>query len=708
MNVQEKLKKFIETNELDFFTEQKLCELLEVSSRGEVDAIRAAMDAFVREGEFVRTKKNKFTKPENLGYQRGTIMGNARGFAFFQPDDRTKKDLFLPNRALHGAMHKDVVLVREVEGTRGSSDEGEVVSVLKRGMERIVGTYRKQRNFGFVVPDDTHYFMDVFIPKKFENGARSNFKVVVEITDYPRDHKNPEGKIVEVLGHENAVGADVLSVIKAHGLKTEFEKNTLAEAKRLPQSLSESDFAGREDFRKCLTFTIDGADARDLDDAISVCENEDGTFSLDVHIADVSHYVKERTALDAEALERATSVYFPDRVLPMLPVELSNGICSLHEGVDRFTLSVLMKVDRNGNVVDHRITEGVICSKKRLTYELVTKFLDGDLDAKEACSGVADALLAGAKLAKILAEKRAKRGSIDFEMPESKIKVDAFGDVIDVCRYPRELSNRMIEEFMILANETVAEQMFWTNLPFVYRVHDKPTEEKVDTFLQFLGALGMRVHFNAETLRSKMFREVLNRLEGDILQNVVNRVMLRSMQKAKYSPENVGHFGLASTCYCHFTSPIRRYPDLMIHRIIKKMLAGSLSESEIARLNERVAEVSSVASEREQIADLAERDADDLKKAEFMIGKEGELFEGVISGVTSFGVFVELENTIEGLIRIDSLPPDDYNYDERMFTLRGRKRTFRLGDRIAIEVASVNLETAKVEFYLADPEEETL
>ena len=631
---------------------------------------------------------------------KGVLQGNAKGFAFFIPEDSKIKDVFIAPKNLRGALHGDTVFVRLLIKGEELSDEGEVVDILKRGAENVVGTYKSSGSFGFVIPDDRRFFKDVFIAGKKSLAAKEGQKVVAKITLYPKDNKNPEGEIIEILGFSVEHDVDVLSIIRSHNLYEEFEDEVLYQAKDVPSEVLEDEIAKREDLRDITTITIDGFDAKDLDDAISIEENEDGTFRLGVHIADVTHYVKEDSALDKEALKRGTSVYFPDRVYPMLPKELSNGICSLNPKVNRLTLSVFINIARNGDIISHRITKGVIKTTERMTYSSVTKILEKDPQEVEKYKHIIKDLKNFEILARSLIRKRKLRGSIDMDLPEFKIIIGDDGNISEIVPYPRTISHRVIEEFMILANETVAEHVTKLQLPFIYRVHEKPSLEKVEDFKKFLLGFNLTLPGKSENTHPRDYAKLIDKMENEPYFYVVNRVMLRTMMKAKYSGENVGHFGLSSKCYCHFTSPIRRYPDLMIHRIIKYSIDGLLNPKKIDRLKRKVAEYSYQSSERERVAELAERDVDDYYKTKYMKNHIGEEFDGIISSVKEFGFFVELSNTIEGLVKIDSLPNDKYVYNEQKLTMSGKKNIFTIGDKVKIKVAGADMVMRKIDFEL--------
>lgn len=657
-------------------------------------------------------KKYKYQKKPKFGFNKakenfdsdlvvkGTLQGNQKGFAFLIPEDKTQKDIFLAPKNLKDAIHGDKVLVRILSKEGEQSDEGEVIEVLQRNTQNIVGVYKSSKNFGFVVPDDKRYYKDIFVAIKDSFSAKDNQKVVAKITLYPRGNQNPQGEVIEILGYEDEKDVELLSVIRTHNLYEEFEEDVLAAAKLVPQTIDEAEIARRADLRNITTITIDGFDARDLDDAISI-EEHDGYFRLGVHIADVTHYVKENSLIDKEALNRGTSVYFPDRVYPMLPKELSNGICSLNPKVDRLTLSVFINIDKTGDILSYKIQKGVIKTTERMTYDSVTKILEEDKDEIEKNKHIYKDILSFKKLAEILIKKRKTRGSIDLDLPEFKVIMTENGDEIkDIIPYPRKLSHRIIEEFMVLTNEVVAEHITKLKLPFIYRVHEKPSLEKVEDFKKFLTGFNLTLTGDSENIKPKDYAKLIGKIEGEPFFYVVNRVMLRTMMKAKYSEMNLGHFGLSSKCYSHFTSPIRRYPDLAIHRIIKAELDGILNDKKIDKLKRKVSEHALQSSERERIAELAERDVDDYLKTKYMRKSIGKEFDGIISGIKEFGFFVELANTIEGRVDILNLPKDDYNYSEQQISLTGKKYKFKIGDKVRIKVAGADTATRKIDFEL--------
>ena len=684
------LEKF-NNGELENLGIKRLCEAFEAKTQAEKDCIRKIVAELEDEGEIVY-KDGRFVLFSNSGLFKGVLRGNERGFGFVVTDIG---DFFIPNKNLHGALDGDTVIIKRALSKKGSNDEGEVVKILNRGVKKLVGTFQGENGFGFVIPDDRNYAVDIYIPFKLTRGAKTGDKVYVEITAYPENRRNPEGKVLEIIGKRYDLKTEELSIIKNANLPLEFPSEVLKEVEDIESEVTKKDLKNRKDFRNDLIITIDGDDSRDFDDAISVVKNKNGTYTLGVHIADVSHYVKRNSAIDKEALSRSTSIYFPERVIPMLPEKLSNGICSLNEGVDRLTLSLIMNINSSGEVVSYDICEGVICSKKRMTYNNVQKMLDGDKETLKTFSELKTLIKNANELKEILSNKRQNRGNIDLTVKESHITVEN-GKIKVEPRSSIE-AYKIIEEFMIVANETVAEYVYYMEYPFVYRVHEKPSPEKLEGFKNFLNALGITVKWNAETCHPKDFQTILNNLKDSPVYSVVNKVMLRSMQKAKYSPENSGHFGLSSKCYCHFTSPIRRYPDLVVHSIIKGILKG---KDIVNSYSEFVTIASNISSENERKADLIERDMDDYYKCRYMRSYIGREFTGVISGVTNFGVFVELENTVEGIVKLETLPKDKYELVEKTFTLKGHKWEFSLGDLVDIKVLGVDTIAKRVEFLI--------
>ncbi|MEG2002543.1 MAG: ribonuclease R [Clostridia bacterium] len=701
MEIKDRIMEIMKENPSDFFTAKKLADKLEMKSLTEQSLVASTLAEIEKEGDIIANKNGKYSLIETCGYFKGTLQGNQKGFAFFRPENPEAIDLFIPNRNLNGALHGDKVLAK-LENTTDESDIGMVEKIISRGVTQVVGKFVQGNNCGFVEADDSRFFNDIYVPKGKTLNAKNGMKVVCKITSYPKFKKNPEGSITEVLGKIGDVGCDVLSIIRTHNIKDVFDDETMAEAKKIPQTVDKDKFAGRTDFRNECIVTIDGEDARDLDDAISIKKNADGTFQLGVHIADVSEYVTKGSALDKEALERGTSVYFVDRVVPILPKQLSNGNCSLNENVDRLTLSCVMTVGQDGQVLDGKVSEGIIKTTHRMTYNDVTKIIDGDSDTCAKYADIVDMVKTMHELALVLIDRRDREGAIDFDTPEAKIILDDKGNVAKIEQYERQISNQIIEEFMILANRVVAEQMYFLELPFIYRIHEKPKAERLENFTKFVNAIGINFKLPTNEVRSKNFADLLGKLEGNVLYLIVNKVLLRSMQKAKYSAICSEHFGLSADEYCHFTSPIRRYPDLFVHRMLKMMINGKFNEKNIELLSAKAPEIANQCSDRERQADEAERDADDLKKCEYMATKLGEEYDGVVSGVTSFGVFVELENTCEGLARLETLPLDTYEFMEQMFQVKGVNHSFKLGDKVKIQVASVDLTTRRVNFVILE------
>ena len=672
----------------------------------EKKVLRNTVEELLKEGSLLKIKKEKIVLPERYGVYVGRIDVNKRGFGFVFRGEG-KGDIFVPENALKTAMNGDKVqvkLIRENAGTKRA--EGEILEVLERKNSKIIGVYEQTKAFGFVSPEDQKLQHDVFISKSNRNFAETGDVVVVEITKWPEKGRNPEGIIVEILGKKGDKGVDILTVVKKFNLPEAFPPKVLSYTDTLSETAEEKEFSKRRDLRGDKIMTIDGADAKDLDDAVSVVKLENGLYKLSVHIADVSHYVRENTPLDKEAFKRATSVYLLDLVIPMLPEKLSNGLCSLNPFEPKLALSCDMIIDGEGKVVEHEIYESVIESKLRATYEDVTKVLQGEMNETLAKYEEFVPMIEDMRdLQRILEMKREKRGAIEFDFPESKIKLDKLGKPVEVSLYPREISNKIIEEFMLVCNETVSEHMFWTHMPFIYRVHEEPDEEKLKAFTEFSYNLGYPVKLYAG-IQPKSLQEVLKKVEGKKEEPVLSKLLLRSMMQARYAPENIGHFGLAATYYSHFTSPIRRYPDLLIHRIIKEFLHGKIDEKRVRSLVPIVSEASKQASEMERVAVDAERELDALKKAEFMQQHIGEVFEGIISSVTNFGLFVELPNTIEGLVHITSLYDDYYVYDERYMTLIGERtgKKYALGEKIRVLVSNVNLDSREIFFEVEEEE----
>lgn len=668
------------------------------------------INELIAEGRVFETKKGKLASPKDLQMATGTFIGHARGFGFVTPD-AGGEDIFIPASETMGAMQKDRVLYKVLhKAEKGKKADGVIVRILERGQQRIVGTFEAgSKGYGFVVADDKKIAKDIFISRENTKGAVTGHKVVVEITDYGEDRRNPEGKVIEILGHINDPGVDILSVIRRYELAVEFPEEVYAEIERLGTEVAEADKKGREDLRDLLTITIDGADAKDLDDAVSLKRLGNGNFELGVHIADVSHYVRENTALDKEAYARGTSVYLVDRVIPMLPHKLSNGICSLNPHVDRLALSCLMEVNGRGEVVSHRILESVINSDYRMTYTAVREILeDGAPALLEQYAEILPMLEDMEELRQILGEKRRKRGSVNFDLPESKIILDENGKPIDIKPYEKSIATNMIEEFMLVCNETIAENSFWQEMPFMYRSHQEPDEDKLEKMEQFLRGFGYYLRKKDGEIHPRELQKVLQKAEETDEERIITRMVLRSMMQARYTAENGGHFGLAAKYYCHFTSPIRRYPDLEIHRMIKKMLHGELDEKASAYYRRKMPDWAKHCSKQERVAEDAERDTDALKKVEFMEDKVGQIYEGIISGVTNWGIYVELPNTIEGMVALSQMDDDYYEFDEKKMLVFGKrtKKSYRLGDKVVVSVAKVDRMMGTIDFVFEEENED--
>lgn len=654
-------------------------------------------------------KQNIHEKGKNLICETGIFIGNARGFGFVEIEGR-EQDLFIPEHEVNGAFHKDTVQVELLREQHGKRQEAKVTAVLSHGISRVVGTYEKSKSFGFVIPDNDKITSDIFVPAERSKGAVTGHKVVVELTSYGDEHHKPEGKVVEILGHANDPGVDIMSIVKGYELPTQFGEKVMNQAERMNTEVTEADMAGRKDLRDVTMVTIDGEDAKDLDDAVNVYRERDN-YCLGVHIADVTNYVQENSALDREALLRGTSVYLVDRVIPMLPHALSNGICSLNQGVDRLALSCLMTLNGKGELIDYEIAETVIRVDRRMTYHAVAAILEEENEeTTHEYQELVPMFRLMRELSELLRTRRKKRGSVDFEFPESKIELDEKGVPLSIKPYERNVATRIIEDFMLLANETVAQHFYWQELPFVYRTHDTPDPDKILKLGTFINNFGyhIKVKSGDNEIHPKEIQKLLGRIEGTPQEALIARLTLRSMKQAKYTVNCTGHFGLACQYYCHFTSPIRRYPDLQIHRIIKEQLRGRLKEERIEHYRNILPGVAKHSSEMERRADEAERETDKLKKAQFMEKHIGDCYEGVISGITAWGIYVELPNTVEGMIHVARMPGDYYYYDEESYEMIGRDtgRTFKLGEKIRIIVDEVERSSGSIAFVPAIDMEE--
>lgn len=726
MDIREKRKKVIcdlVNDELYVpMKEKELAMFLQVSKEDRQE-FHSILEELLEECKLMITSKGKYMK-SNGKVLTGTFISHAKGFGFVEVEGR-EDDLFIPEDKVHGAFHKDTVqvsLLSEVpDKNSGKRQEAQVVKILARGMNQVVGTYEQSKNnYGFVVPDISKLPQDIFVPRERSKGAVTGNKVVVEITDYGSDYKSPEGKVVEILGHINDPGVDIMSIVRGYELPMEFGEKVMNQVERVAHEVSEADMAGRRDLRDMTMVTIDGEDAKDLDDAVSV-SFENGTYHLGVHIADVTNYVQENSALDREALKRGTSVYLVDRVIPMLPHALSNGICSLNAGVDRLALSCLMTIDLYGEIIDYEICESVICVDKRMSYTQVKNILEDDTIVQRESDysqyeGLVPMFHLMEELAAALRSKRRKRGSIDFDFPEAKIILDKEGHPTDIKPYERNVATMIIEDFMLAANETVAQHFYWMELPFVYRVHDVPDADRIqklstliNNFGYYMKSIGRaKSKVSDQEIHPKEIQKLLDRVAGTPEEAMISRLTLRSMKQAKYSTESTGHFGLACQYYCHFTSPIRRYPDLQIHRIIKEQLRGRMKEERIEHYRGILPQVCKHSSDTERRADEAERETEKLKKAEYMEARIGQTFKGVISGITSWGVYVELPNTVEGLVHVSRLPGDYFYYKEASYEMVGEAtgRAYKLGMPVTVRVIGTDRMTRTVDFDLVTEDTE--
>ncbi len=698
----EQLLSFMREEAYKPLTVQELEEALGMEDSAEFKEFVKVLVQMEEQGLIVRTRSNRYGIPEKMNLLRGKVISHARGFAFVKPEQEGMEDIFIPPNEVNSAMNGDRVLVRVSPRQSGSRQEGVIIRILERGVKQVVGTYQESRNFGFVLPDDKRITNDIFIPKGSTNGAVDGHKVVAKLVSYPEGRMSAEGEIIEILGHKNDPGIDILSIIYKHGLPGEFPEEALEQANSVPDEVPEEEMKNRRDLRDQTIVTIDGADAKDLDDAVTVTKLDNGNYKLGVHIADVSHYVKEGSPIDVEAYERGTSVYLVDRVIPMIPHRLSNGICSLNPKVNRLTLSCEMEINPQGEVVNHEIFQSVIKTTERMTYQNVRKILeDRDEEVMEQYKNLVPMFELMGELASILTKKRMARGAIDFDFSEAKIIVDEDSHPTDVVLRERSVAERLIEEFMLAANETVAEHFHWMDVPFIYRIHEDPNEEKLHKFFEFITNFGYVVKGSANDIHPRALQKIIDEIEGTPEETVISTVMLRSMQQAKYSAESLGHFGLSAEFYTHFTSPIRRYPDLIVHRLIREyLIKKNVDEKTRSNWANKLPEIADHTSEMERRAVDAERETDDLKKAEYMEDKIGEEFDGMISSVTNFGLFVELPNTIEGLVHVSYLTDDYYRYDEQHYAMIGERtgKVFRIGDEITVRVINVNKDERAIDF----------
>ena len=703
----EKVKDVIYSPEYKPMKYKELAFLFQLTE-DEKPVLSQILNELTEEGRIVKTPRGKYQRLD-AGILCGTFTGNNRGFGFVtvEGDD---EDYFIPEKACNGALHMDTVLMRvtNAESSAGRRREGEITRILSHGIKELVGTFDPGKGYGFVIPDNQKFNQDIFIPKALTKGAVRGHKVVVQITDYGNKNQKPEGRITEILGHINDPGTDVISIVKAYDLPVEFPDMVMRQAERTPEEPDAKDYAGRKDLRDWMTVTIDGEDAKDLDDAITLRKTEDG-YELGVHIADVSEYVTEHSPLDEEALTRGTSVYLVDRVIPMLPHRLSNGICSLNQGTDRLALSCIMQINEKGNVVHHEITETVIRVDRRMSYANVNRILEQNDEAvKQEYAEFLPMFYQMKELADILRKKRDKRGSIDFDFPETQIILDEKGFPVDIRPYERLTANKIIEDFMLLANETVAEDYFWQELPFVYRTHESPDPDRIRKLGILVSNFGYCLKANPENIHPKEFQKLLERISDSPEEAMISRLTLRSMKQAKYSTICYGHFGLATHYYCHFTSPIRRYPDLQIHRIIKENLHGKLSDKRITHYEKILPEVSESCSKLERRADEVEREVEKMKKVQYMSRRIGECYEGVISGVNAWGMYVELPNTVEGLVHVTNMVDDYYYYDEEKYAMIGKDtgKEYTLGEKVWVMVKAADRISKTIDFILVQNMEE--
>ena len=707
-NIQEHINKLLTYMKDEAYkplTVQELEEALKIEDSADFKNFVKALVKMEEKGLVVRTRSNRYGLPQKMNLFRGKLTGHAKGFAFVTPEDNPgMDDIFIPPNETGTAMHGDIVMVRVSSETSGSRQEGTVIRILERGIKQVVGTYSESKSFGFVIPDDKKIANDIFIPQHASHGAVEGHKVVVKLTSYPEGRVSAEGEVIEILGHKNDPGVDILSVIHKYGLPMEFPEDVMEQANAVSDTIKESEIGNRRDLRNEILVTIDGADAKDLDDAVGVTKLENGNYKLGVHIADVSHYVTEGSPIDKEALERGTSVYLVDRVIPMIPHRLSNGICSLNPQVDRFTLSCEMEITPDGEVVSHEIFDSVIKTTERMTYGNVNKILvDKDEEQMERYESLVPMFQNMEQLAAILRQKRMKRGAIDFDFNEARVIVDEEGHPTDVVLRERSVAEKLIEEFMLAANETVAEHFNRLDVPFIYRIHEDPKPEKLQRFFEFITNFGYIVRGSANDVHPKALQDIIEAVAGKPEETVISTVMLRSMQQAKYDPESLGHFGLSAEFYTHFTSPIRRYPDLIVHRLIRTyLIEGKLDEATKEKWNAILPDIADHTSKRERRSVDAERETDDLKKAEYMLDKIGEEYTGIIGSVTNFGMFVELPNTIEGLVHVSFMTDDYYRFDERQLAMIGERtgKVFRIGDEIDIRVSNVNKEERAIDFEI--------
>ncbi|RPF54452.1 ribonuclease R [Aquisalibacillus elongatus] len=687
-----------------------LQEEMDLHDGDQLKTLMNSLNELEEEGKLVRNRKNRYGLPEKMNLIRGRIQMHSKGFAFLIPDDEDRSDIYIHQSDLMTAMNGDTVLVRvESDSVAGNRPEGVVVRIVERNNAPIVGTYQDNGRFGFVIADDKRIPNDIFIREGNSGGAIDGHKVIVKITVYPEGRKSAEGEVVDILGHKNDPGIEILSILHKHGINSDFDPETIEHANSVPDEISEDEIPNRRDLRDKMIVTIDGADAKDLDDAVRVEKMDNGNYLLGVYIADVSYYVTQGSPIDKEAFERSTSTYLTDRVVPMIPHRLSNGICSLNPQVDRLTLGCEMEIDSNGDIVNHEIFQSVIKTNERMTYVDVNGILSGEEALRDRYESLVPMFENMQELAQVLRNKRMARGAIDFDFKEAEILVDDQGEPTDVVLRERGEAERIIEDFMLAANETIAEHFHWMDVPFIHRIHEDPDPGKLQTFFEFVANLGYTIKGSMDDIHPKALQGVLEEIRGSREDLVVSKLMLRSMQQARYAPESVGHFGLATDFYTHFTSPIRRYPDLIVHRLIRTyLIEGNIGKDTQDHWSQKLPDIARHTSEMERRAVDAERETDDLKKAQFMSHKIGEEFDGIVSSITNFGMFVELPNTIEGLVHVSTLTDDYYHYDDRHQVMIGERtgNIYRIGDAVRVQVVSTNVEERAVDFEIVSADED--
>ena len=705
MSMKEKLLNFMREEAYKPLNLEELVTLMQITEKKEIKKFTKLLKDMEENGEIIKTRYNRYGVPERMNLVVGYLQAHPQGYGFIIPEQKEQKDVFVNPNDINGAMHGDRVVARLIKKAEDKKPEGEIIRIIDRANKTLVGTYECYRNYGFVIPDEHRIIQDIFIPKGCSRSAKNGDKVVVEITRWSEKRRNPEGVITEVLGHKSLPGVDIFSIIKKYELPEDFPPDALTEVEQFSDKISDSEYEQREDLRGLLTITIDDQEAKDLDDAVSLDKIEKG-YRLGVHIADVGYYVREGSFLDREAFLRGTSVYLVDRVIPMLPPRLSNDLCSLNPNIDRLTLSAMIDLNHAGNIINHELHVSIININERMTYQNVNKIIEeNDPQLKEKYKEIVPMLQNMTELSKILKENRRKRGALGFEFPETYVKLDENGRPIMVGEKKRGIAESIIEEFMITCNEVVAEHFYHMKIPFLYRIHPDPDEEKIINFRDYITNFGYTLKGSLRNLHPSTLQNVLEQAKGKKEERIIHTILLRSMKLARYSELKERHFGLASEYYTHFTSPIRRYPDLVIHRITREVLqSGELSKKRIKKLKKNLPAAAEHSSNRERMAMEAERESQDLKKVEYMEDKVGQEFSAIISSITNFGMFVMLENTIEGLVHISSMADDYYHFIAKEFSLEGErtKKIYRIGDPVKILVSNVNREERNIDFVLVD------